>query len=157
MTPKRSFQAKRAEYEPSGGKPTTLCRSRWFSNLNLKNSPLENLPWTAQTRGFEANEAEHEASDDKPTTLCRSRWFSTLNLKNSLLKFGHHPRPLGAPKGLVKPPQGLWEAPKRFRRLPKALLDQKHVFHTGDPEEIEIWNWRIFFKKSRSELEKGIS
>ena len=35
------FEPDGAEYEPFGDKPTTLCRSRWFSALSPKNSPFQ--------------------------------------------------------------------------------------------------------------------
>ena len=39
-----SFQPNGAEYEPSEGKPTTLCRSRWFSPLVVKKTLLQIQP-----------------------------------------------------------------------------------------------------------------
>ena len=56
------FRPNRAEYEPKGKKPTTLCRSRWFATLSSKNSLFESLLDISKIRRFEENGAEYEPS-----------------------------------------------------------------------------------------------
>ena len=75
------FKPKRAQYEPSGGKPTTLCRSRWFSAVTVKKKLFDHPPDTAPKMGFQPNGAEYEPSGGKPTALCRSREFSAMPVK----------------------------------------------------------------------------
>ena len=136
----KGFQANGAEYEPSGGKPTTLFGSIWFPALSLENSLFEHLPDTADIRGFEANGAEYEPSGAKPTLVL------SHECENIVVMTRSGPQTRQRNQHWQRRPHQAWPltGPKTSLRIPKQHQITKDVGISANSQRLKLLTsgWR---------------
>ena len=109
---KHRFQENGAEYEPFGGKPTTLCRSRWFSALSLKSSLFVTLPCRASENVMFYVMFYWLFSTNMKMNRCRL-WIYRWNPENLKPAQASTSQPTVIPTGPQTPPQ----TPKTIRKV----------------------------------------